>query len=136
MPYDELVKRLRHSANIAERGLITPPSELCAAANAIEELTALSRRQEVELVELTGELASKPRWIPVTERLPKCGERVLVFGGVTMYVAYYDKNRYGGESWHKLNSKSHYCNPTHWMPLPEPPKEGEEWNTTTTKTAR
>ena len=62
-------------------------------------------------------------WIPVKERLPKYGERVLVFGGVTMYVAYYDKNRYGGESWHKLNSKSHYCNPTHWMPLPEPPRE-------------
>ena len=65
----------------------------------------------------------RPRWIPVSERLPKYGERVLVFGGVTMYVAYYDKNRYGGESWHKLNSKSHYCNPTHWMPLPEPPEE-------------
>lgn len=57
---------------------------------------------------------------------PKYGERVLVFGGFTMYVAYYDKNRYGGESWHKLNSKSHYCNPTHWMALPEPPKPMEE----------
>ena len=65
----------------------------------------------------------QPRWIPVTERLPEDGERVLVFGGVTMYVAYYGRNRYGGESWHKLNSKSHYCSPTHWMPLPEPPKE-------------
>jgi hypothetical protein len=82
---------------------------LSEAADAIEELSRNTR----EL----------PRWIPVTERLPKYGERVLVFGGVTMYVAYYDKNRYGGESWHKLNSKSHYCNPTHWMPLPQPPKE-------------
>lgn len=93
------------------------------AADTIEELEAVCKKQEVDLVEMTGELASKPKWIPVTERLPKYGERVLVFGGFTMYVAYYDKNRYGGESWHKLNSKSHYCNPTHWMPLPEPPKE-------------
>ena len=80
------------------------------------------KMQSIPAADAIEEL-SKPRWIPVSERLPKYGERVLVFGGVTMYVAYYDKNRYGGESWHKLNSKSHYCNPTHWMPLPEPPKE-------------
>lgn len=104
--YDELINDLRESAPkaLAEADFDFVEGWLKEAADAIEEL-------------------SKPRWIPVTERLPEYGERVLVFGGVTMYVAYYDKNRYGGESWHKLNSKSHYCNPTHWMPLPEPPKE-------------
>lgn len=59
------------------------------------------------------------KWIPVTERLPEDGEVVLVYGtrgGI--YTAYANR---GG--WHKMNSKSHYCNPTHWMPLPEPPKE-------------
>lgn len=76
-----------------------------------------------ETVEYIIAVLERDRWISVDERLPKYGERVLVFGGVTMYVAYYDKNRYDGESWHKLNSKSHYCNPTHWRPLPEPPKE-------------
>ena len=99
--YDELVKALR------DDNACLSVKTLHEAADAIEEL-------------------NKPRWIPVTERLPKYGEHVLVFGGVTMYVAYYDKNRYGGERWHKLNSKSHYCNPTHWMPLPEPPKEETE----------
>ena len=96
------------------------------AADAIEELQADKAALNGTVSNLIQQIAelSKPRWIPVSERLPKYGERVLVFGGVTMYVAYYDKNRYGGESWHKLNSKSHYCNPTHWMPLPEPPKEG------------
>ena len=63
------------------------------------------------------------KWIPVTERLPEAGKTVLVYGnrGGT-YTAYLE---HGGEYplWHKLNSKSHYCNPTHWMPLPEPPKE-------------
>ena len=38
--YDELVKRLRHSANFAERGLAPPPSELREAADAIEALQA------------------------------------------------------------------------------------------------
>ena len=38
--YDELVMRLRHSANFAERGLTTPPSELRESAEAIERLEA------------------------------------------------------------------------------------------------
>ena len=107
--YDELTTDLRSAANtwLAEEYKVCAEAVrylLKESADAIEEL-------------------SKPKWIPVTEQLPKYGERVLVFEGFTMYVAYYDKNRYGGESWHKLNSKNHYCNPTHWMQLPEPPKE-------------
>ena len=108
---DELVKRLR-----AHNGWALNET-LDEAADAIEELIAALTASNTVIAN------SKPHWISVEERLPKYGERVLVFGGFTMYVAYYDKNRYGGESWHKLNSKSHYCNPTHWMPLPEPPKE-------------
>ena len=63
------------------------------------------------------------RWIPVTERLPEDGEIVLVCGSRSgVYTAVHNKpGCYRG--WHKLNSKNHYCNPTHWMPLPEPPKE-------------
>lgn len=57
-------------------------------------------------------------WIPATERLPEDGETVLVYGSRGgVYTAYH------GRAWHKLNSKIHYCNPTHWMPLPKPPKE-------------
>lgn len=62
------------------------------------------------------------KWIPVTERLPEHGEVVLVFGSRGgVYTAVFNKpGQYRG--WHKLNSKSHYCDPTHWMPLPQPPK--------------
>jgi len=120
--YTELVKSLRY---VAENHSITTPELLLDAADAIEEL---QKNRVCRIVEKDGEteLFVENRWIPVTERLPKYGERVLVFGGVTMYVAYYDKNRYGGECWHKLNSKSHYCNPTHWMPLPTQPEEETE----------
>lgn len=61
-------------------------------------------------------------WISVKDRLPEDGEIVLVCGirgGV--YTAVFNKpGQYRGL--HKLNSKSHYCDPTHWMPLPQPPK--------------
>lgn len=52
------------------------------------------------------------RWIPVTERLPDIGIEVLVYSeddGIC--VDYYD-----GDSFC-------YYGVTHWMPLPEPPKE-------------
>ena len=59
-------------------------------------------------------------WIPVSERLPEREKVVLVCGSRGgIYTAFYKGSRY----WHKLNSRSHFCEPTHWMPLPEPPKE-------------
>ena len=62
-------------------------------------------------------------WIPVSERLPEKGEgTVLVCGSRGgIYTAYLERSgKY--PKWHKLNSKNHYCEPTHWMPLPQPPK--------------
>ena len=61
-------------------------------------------------------------WISVKDRLPEDGEIVLVCGSRGgVYTAVFNKpGQYRG--WHKLNSKSHYCDPTHWMPLPQPPK--------------
>jgi hypothetical protein len=105
MMYDELVKRLRDDEAWKNCDFDFIYDWMHQAADAIEEL-------------------SKPRWIPVTERLPEENVVVLVFGGKSIYTAYYGKSKYGGGLvWHKLNSKNHYCNPTHWMPLPELPKE-------------
>ena len=58
-------------------------------------------------------------WIPVTERLPEDGQTVIAC--VT--------HRFGDKSiipmvfWHE--SYFHWQDVTHWMPLPEPPKEVE-----------
>lgn len=65
------------------------------------------------------------RWIPVTERLPEHEEVVLVVGKRGGIYTAWCNRRHRNPGWHKLNSKSHYCEPTHWMPLPQAPgKEG------------
>jgi hypothetical protein len=65
-------------------------------------------------------------WISVKDRLPKNGDVVLVHGtrGGIYTAEFRLYSDFGGEypHWHKLNSKSHYCKATHWMPLPQPPK--------------
>ena len=55
------------------------------------------------------------KWIPVTERLPDIGIVVLVYSEDDGICVDY----YGGDSFG-------YYDVTHWMPLPQPPKEGDE----------
>lgn len=102
--YDELVKRLRRCEQFRCRECEYEQVMGCRAklnadaADAIEEL-------------------SKPHWIPVTERLPeKTGSYlVYVYGEVT------EMNFWHGK-WHMLGD-DYTKAVTHWMPLPQPPKE-------------
>lgn len=86
------------------------------AADLIEQQTA--RIAELE--------AKVPRWVPVTERLPEIEQRVLVLDrqGNAMVRTL---RRLAGEKEPSfrpdgLVPKLHI---THWMPLPEGPKEGK-----------
>ena len=63
------------------------------------------------------------RWIPVSKRLPEHGKVVLVCGKRGAIYTAWCNTLHKNPGWHKLNSKNHYCDPTHWMPLPTPPKE-------------
>jgi len=74
------------------------------------------------------EVLSKPQWIPVTERLPDHLTSVIVHrkdGGIFIWE-YFDTSP-TDECWidDSMNVYSFY-DVTHWMPLPEPPKEAEE----------
>ena len=69
-------------------------------------------------------LAAQPKWISVEERLPDVGEKVMVRGVKNgMQVgAFCGKLRPGNNRrWRWKNNT--ILEATHWMPLPEQPKE-------------
>ena len=121
--YDELTGNLRaqatHFSVHDETSLL-----LLKAADAIEGLShAVDQMTEWR----------KNQWIPVTERLPNCNGCYLVWrphffcGEIGMpSICYFD----GSNTWHDsygvdFTRTLHPEDVTHWMPLPEPPKDGE-----------
>ncbi|MBU5626526.1 DUF551 domain-containing protein [Oscillibacter sp. MSJ-2] len=69
--------------------------------------------------------ATISKWISVKERLPGCGERVLATDGTFVGEAY----RTSAKSWYRMSGFAWRdalgTIVTHWMPLPEPPKEDD-----------
>ena len=66
------------------------------------------------------------RWIPVTERMPEIGQKCLIANREIVVRGWLrpDGVWKTGVSSDELWSKFSLHPPTHWMPLPEPPKEG------------
>ena len=68
-----------------------------------------------------AELEQERRWIPVSERLPEYGERVLFFGGgeMTTHIGYYvpELPQWTAEDGGYYHGKNAALI-THWMPLP------------------
>lgn len=69
-----------------------------------------------------GRRAAAPVWIPVTERLPEDGDFCICFDGRMADVLRWDER---AEKWVDYRRSYPKYSVTHWMPLPEPPKEGE-----------
>lgn len=126
--YDELVKVLRETD--FSYGCPCGAEPLCKdkdcvilqAADAIEELQGRAKVLE-KVADKWCEAV--PKWIPVTERLPLYGQDVLAvrtYGDgekcqevLMAHIAVWNEET--GEKWWNAT------NVTHWMPLPEPPKE-------------
>ena len=62
-------------------------------------------------------IMEEPRWIPVTERLPEKDTRVIVCASLPKGI--HSDFIYEDGHWFVSTGV------THWMPFPEPPKEGE-----------
>ena len=114
--YEELVKRLRKTQKLAEyaaEDVAKMPNMIFGeAADAIEtmrEMVATAHDELANVIQSYEE--SKPRWIPVTERLPEDGVYVLAYSADDDYMCV--------EARHKFAA----FQVTHWMPLPAPPKE-------------
>ena len=67
-------------------------------------------------------------WISVEDELPKLGDMVL-FTGLSSFGTRFTTQRgwFDGTFWKRNAGETVYSNTpvTHWMPLPEPPKEGD-----------
>lgn len=110
MMYDELIKQLREtSIDFGESDHVS--LMLIEAADAIEDLiTALTASNEVIA-------KSKPKWIPVTERLPDHRTTCLIADDGSVVVGW---RNLVGEWYDVTGDRLKYV--THWMPLPEPPE--------------
>jgi hypothetical protein len=70
-------------------------------------------------------------WISIKDRLPKYEERVLVNDDGYVRIAELTRARYAGgmhrgeEVWDSEDESAVCFFPTHWMVIPDPPKESE-----------
>ena len=122
--YEELVKRLRKLAD--EQFFDFEKSPYLQAAAAIEEL---SKRVDESIPKDDAEFiiaeVAKPRWIPVTERVPEVDQPVMICA----FWKSVGEGVYRGHDgfhhvWKMYTSSGTYWDDevTHWMPLPQPPK--------------
>ena len=91
--------------------------------NWFEERFVLNKNDIYEFGQLYDEV-TKPHWISVDE-LPKIGEDVLVLreDGEMQVAHQYNESI---ARWWSVDGFPLKNNITHWMPLPQPPKEGGE----------
>ena len=73
-----------------------------------------------------AELEAAQRWIPVSERLPEIGVRVLFYNN---FIKNIHKGWYSGDEWVSeigvFYNGDKLIRITHWMPLPQPPEVQE-----------
>ena len=123
MIYESLVNQLRKAA---EPAIDFPDTLYDEAADAIYKLRRENKNWEKAM---KTALDFIPQWIPVTERLPEEWKSVLTYQPYKndrekplIRISWY----IGAGIWRECEQANTLELPvTHWMPLPEPPKEEE-----------
>ena len=79
--------------------------------------------EETEVITLAEDINVPAKWIPVTDRLPEKGLRVLATDGAFVGEMYLNERG----QWRRYNVNSHELlmalDILYWTPMPEPPKE-------------
>ena len=140
---EEIKKGLEccYSDDVTKRECAKCPYEYCEECEEVLGRDALALIQQLErdknwesenydlIREENKQLeAQVPKWISVEERLPKPYKNVIVYrkylNPVSGYcvIDYIELTGQGGFEWSKSCASWKYV-VTHWMPLPEPPKE-------------
>lgn len=123
--YEELINLLRNCATQPA------PCGTCCMISSQNCSDLLMEQAADTIEELFGRDTNVPRWIPVTERLPEKHKYVLVrYKNNDMAVACWFDGDEDILFWRAMTDEG-WCSdcdtdPTHWTPLPEPPKEGTE----------
>ena len=127
---DELIKRLREKAGAFDYD--GRPDIACdyeRAADVIEQLSNAGSAygRGWTLGYDAGREENKPRWIPVTEEPPfKVGDGgyngYLIYANGYYEVADYTTDKFDNVPYFHVNGE-YEPDVTHYMPLPEPPKE-------------
>ena len=117
MEIEKLIKHMRKEAQdyragrTLGRAFADAEDVLDEAATALEQLQAENDRLKEEVQQM--------RWIPVEERLPKPQENPVIACDYTgVCLAWYSPTM----GWQYRTGLSG-VDITHWMPLPQPPKE-------------
>lgn len=102
------------------------PKMTATCANALEnhETHVLALQKEIEKLRGQLEVERRPQWVSVSERLPeKTGDYIVHtrWAETSTVLTYYGKRKNGEQLW--CDADGNYYNVTHWMPLPEAPKE-------------
>ena len=116
MTREEAIKRLEDTFEGWNMWVVDNDSPASKMSKALDMAIAALREQESAENAHCNSCKKCNGWIPVTERLPEDRNEVLVH--TTKKVS---KARFGDGRWH--GSGGCWMNVTHWMPLPEPPKE-------------
>ena len=119
--YTDLIKALREPC----------PHENCVlsqkAADAIEELSRaaeVNAKRALKWAADAEKAEEKLRWIPVTERLPETARDVLVAFRLPIEKTYLiTKTQRASWSEKRKHDAFYQRGVTHWMEMPEPPKE-------------
>jgi len=136
MKYEELVKWLRVTCGSCKlwdghkcclKGECSAQTRL-QAADAIEEL---SKKRDAACWGCKCSKIERNEWIPVTERLPTGDDYMPCYENYDGAVLWYTNSGVMGLGWYYDStgnwSDTEDCSPlgkvTHWMPLPQPPKE-------------
>lgn len=115
---EKLVRCLKYCASTTETGNNCGGCERweydCGSAHCVDDLL----KQAAEALE-------RQRWIPVAEMLPEAGNWVFGYAKYSSSTAWYiEKVYWTGQIWG--NCVGCTVEVTHWMPMPELPKEGTQ----------
>ena len=120
-PSDEVIRL------VEALGLRTKNTREVTLRMAVNEVVAVNTVEYVngeQIDVLAAELKERQyrlaRWIPVEERLPEPGETVLVWHHGEAQMAWL--NHFTNGVAYFVRDTHYNFEPTHWMPLPEPPE--------------